>query len=155
MNSKRDYELVQTHWDAALSSDALLPSLADVAQSRVCRASISLCRTPQTASMEAAAIASCVYGVIMTQREYCTCGCAASQGLHRVPTLERLSWQRRWTSMLCEQKLCAGARMRYIIEEKTTSSPRGYVLFGLDLGYIRQNVIFFCDSRVEWVGWTC
>lgn len=32
------------------------------------------------------------YGAIMTQREYCTCGCSLSR-----PTLERLSWQRRRT----------------------------------------------------------
>lgn len=75
----------------SLSSTALLPSSARVAQSRVCRASLSV---PYTADKKYGGcrhrIAS--YGAIMTQREYCTCGCSLSR-----PTLERLSWQRRRT----------------------------------------------------------
>lgn len=104
-----------TEMQAALSSDALLPSLAVTCLHRF---NLSV---PYTADSKYGGCRHCIVSLRRnndTARVLHVRLCSLSR-----PTLERLSWQRRWTSMLCEQKLCAGARLRYIIEEKTTSSP--------------------------------
>lgn len=129
----------------SLSSTALLPSSAWVAQSRVCRASLSV---PYTADDKYGGCRHRIvfYGVIMTQREYCTCGCSLSR-----PTLERLSWQRRRTRtrslriMNCVRVLGYVTwqnRIRKLLHSVVTFSVLASTL-------ARQAVIFFLAIRVS------
>lgn len=137
MNSKRDYELVQTHWDAGSSQLRRFASFFGWRRAVTCLPRFNL-SVPYTADSEYGGCRHCIVSLRRnndTARVLHVRLCSLSR-----PTLERLSWQRRWTS------LCAAVRvLGCVTSQKRRQHPplRGYVLFGLDLGYIRQTVIFF------------